>query len=322
MIDLQKNIKYLVGGAVTLLAIAEVTPVGAVSFVSTFRPPGNSTDVYQIDPTTGANTFFGSSSLQLTDIAVNNSGQLFGTTYEQLYIINPGTETQSIVGNLTLGGRGITGFNGLAFDNNNNLFGLAGAPLDTDLSGNLAGRGFYKIDTTNGAVTLIGSGLGALTPTTFGFAGGNSTGDTSDLVFNPSTNQFLAVSGNANPTLFTIDPTTGATTIVGNITASNNPVPFVAGLTFDNGVLRGYTTNKQQITIDSATGNVTAFLPLAGINTNPTDGSNLLIGGAASSPSTVAATAVPEPSFLPGFVVLGACFGARFVIKRKQQPIE
>jgi hypothetical protein len=321
MIDLQKSIKYLVGGAVALFAIADTNPALAVSFVSTFRPPGNITDVYQIDPTTGSTTFLSSSSLQLTDLAVNNSGQLFGTTYEQLYIINPGIETQSVVGNLTLGGKIITGFNGLAFDNKNNLFGLAGAPLDKDLSGNLPGRGFYKIDTTNGAVTLI-AGLGALTPTTFG-NGIPTLADSSDLVFDASTGKFFAVSGNTNAQLFSIDPDSGATTAIGTGTGFN----LLTGLTIEGGVLRGYAANKDQIAIDTTTGlgtferNYSVSIPIL-IDPVTKTTFNASFGGAASSPSALAATAVPEPSFVPGLLVVGGCLGARFVMKRKQRPLD
>jgi hypothetical protein len=319
MIELQKNLKYLVCGGVSILALAGATPVQATSFVSTFRPPGTSTEVGTINPATGVYTTYSTittSPLQLTDIAATSADQVYGTTYDQLYKINAGNNTSTFVGNL-----GVTGMNGLAFDNNNNLFGIAGCNRNAGSAQSCPGSdgspGFYKISTTSGIASLI-SNLGSLAPTAFGFAGTTSTGDTSDLVFSPTTGKFLAVSGNANPTLFSIDPSTGATSTLGSVTSGGNPVGFISGLTFDGGILRGYTTNKQQIVINPTNGIVSSILPISGINTLP-DGSNFLVGGAAS---TAAATAVPEPSFLPGFVFLGTCLGARFAMKRKKQPID
>jgi hypothetical protein len=319
MIELQKNIKHLVCGGVALLALTGANPAQAVSFVSTFRPPGNTTEVGTIDPTTGVYSPKGTFELQLTDIAVNQSGQVFGVTYSQLYALPAGLSSNASLQNyIPLAGGlelGVTGMNGLAFDNSNNLYGLAGR---SPASG-VGDPGFYRINTSTGAATLI-SNLGTLAPTAFGSVGSIPTGDTSDIVYNPNTGNFLAVSGNTAPTLFSINPTTGA--IVGTpvkVTFNNNPLDFISGLTFDGGILRGYTTDKDQITIDPATGFASSFLPVAGITVLP-DGSNFLVGGAASTPFSV--TAVPEPSFAPGFIVLGACFGARFLVKRKKQPID
>ena len=298
-------------GGVTLVALAGAAPAQAVSFVSTFRPPGNTTEVGRIDTTTGIYSNYGTYELQLTDIAVNNSGQVFGSTYDQLYTINPGVNPAATVGNL-----GISGLNGLGFDSNNNLYGIAGRNPSGSGSGN---PGFYKIDTTNtstfGTATLI-SNLGGFAPTAFGFAGTNSTGDTSDIAFNPNTNKFFAVSGNNDSLLFSIDPSNGATATIGSIKLGGNPVGFVSGLTFDGSALRGYTTSKLQITIDPSTGTVISSAAISGINTLP-DGSNFLVGGAAST-----ITAVPEPSSAAGFAFLGVCFGARLVMKRKQQQLD
>ncbi len=46
-----------------------------------------------VDPATGAYTTYGTYGLQLTDIAVNNANTVFGVTYDQLYTLNPGTNT-------------------------------------------------------------------------------------------------------------------------------------------------------------------------------------------------------------------------------------
>jgi hypothetical protein len=231
MIKLQQTIQQLAcGGAAILTLLAGTNAAQAVSFVSTFRLPGTTVDVGTVDAS-GNYNFFSRASLQLTDIAVNNAGQIFGTTYDQLYRINPGTDTQSIVGNLTMGGAPIVGMNGLAFDNNNNLYGIAGRSTTSGVGD----PGFYSINTSTGATTLI-SNLGSLAPTAFGFSGSVSTGDTSNIAFNSTTNKFFAVSGNNSSLLFTIDPLTATTATIGTINLSSIPVGFVSGLTFDQGI--------------------------------------------------------------------------------------
>jgi hypothetical protein len=299
MIEVKKQFKYLMCGGLTLFALAGAAPAHAVSFVSTFRPPGATTEVGTVNPATGTYTSFSSSQLQLTDIALDTTNQLYGVTYSQLYKLNPGTETQAIVGNL-----GVTGINGLAFDNNNNLFALGGLPTN----GTPGTSGFYSISTSTGVASLI-SNLGALAPTAFG-NGAATNGDTSDLIFNPSTGRFFAVSGNTNAQLFSIG-LDGSTTTIGTGTGFN----FISGLTLDGGVLRGYTTNKNQITIDPITG-VGAFDRQVNGIVVQLDGSNSSIGGATS---TLVAQEVPEPSSAAGFAFLGVCFGARLLLKRKQK---
>jgi hypothetical protein len=286
-----------IAAAVSAIATIGSAPAHAVSFVSTFRPPGATTEVGRVDPTTGAYTTYGTYGLQLTDIAIDNAGTIYGSTYDQLYILGPGSgNTSGAVNTISLAN---FGFNGLAFDNNNNLYGLAG---NNPRTGGAGTPGFYSINPATGAATLIsnlsGTNLGSaatgLAPTAFGFAGTISTGDTSDLAFNPTTNNFFAVTGNDNAQLFTIDPTTGATTRIGTGTGYG----FIAGLTYDGGVLRGYDISKRQIVIDPITG-IGALSPLAltGINVLA-DGSNSLIGGAASTP-----TAIPEPLTIVGTTI-------------------
>ncbi len=307
MIKVQKQFKYLVCGGLTLFTLASAAPANSVSFVSTFLPPGLISDVGTIDPANGQYTNYNSFRLQLTDLALSPTNELFGVTYDQLYKlpaaapgpILPGSGQQQIVGDLS----GFTGINGLAFDNKGDLYGLGGR------NSSVGNPGFYRISTVDGAASLI-SNLGALAPTAFG-NGNAANGDTSDLVFNPSTGKFLAVSGNTNAQLFSIDPLSGLTTTIGNGTGFN----FVSGLTLEGGILRGYTTNREQIAIDIATGIGVSNQTVSGIRSLPGN-PNPLIGGAAS---TISATAVPEPSSAGGFAFLGVCFTARYLLKRKQQ---
>jgi hypothetical protein len=297
LIKLQQTIGSAICAGVTSIALTSAIPAQAASFVSTFRPPGNTTDVGSIDPTTGAFNPFSTSSLQLTDIALNTTNQLFGVTYDQLYQLNPGTNNQQIVGNL-----GVTGMNGLAFDNNNNLYGIAGRSSSQNGAGD---PGFYRINTATGAATLLNNlsscapGAFNCAPTAFSFVNGVSVGDTSDIVFDPNTNQFLAVSGNNNSILFSIS-LSGTATKIGDVGFG-----YVAGLAIEGGSLFGYTTDRRQIKIDRTTG--------IGIFDKNLTGTTLLIGGATSS------TQVPEPSSAAGYVFLGVCLGTRLLTKRKQQ---
>lgn len=281
MIRLAKTIKYSICGGVALVALAGASPAQAVSFLSTFRSDTvTPTQVGTIDATTGAFTVTNTNGLQLTDIALNTSDQLFGITFDQLYKIN-GSSTPAIVGNL-----GVGGMNGLGFTTSNDLYGTGSG-------------GFYKINSSTGVASLLSN------PAGFSSAG--------DILFNPLSNQFLATSTTpGNSTLFSID-LMGNATAIGNIGFSS-----VFGLTFDGGNLLGYTSDRKQIKIDLTTG--------AGIFDKDLTGTTLVIGGAASSLTSLpsAATAVPEPSFAPGFVVLGACLGARSLANRKksQKPID
>lgn len=130
-----------------------------------------------------------------------------------------------------------------------------------------------------------------------------------DIVFNPSSGQFLATSETPNDsTLFSI-ALDGTATQIGNIGFKD-----VLGLFFEAGTLYGYTFNRQQIIIDLNTG-VGTFDKLV---TGGTGG----IAGAASLATTVPSTKptdVPEPNSLLGLLSLSA-FGIA-IVKRKQKQL-
>jgi hypothetical protein len=318
MMKLEKNFKYLLCGGVTFLAITGATSAHAASFVSTYRPtalvPGGSTpSTTEIgtlapslsDPTKVVYTPSIVTGLQITDIALSATNQLYALTFDQLYLLTPGSnDTSNVVGlrdsatGLLTGGPPdvafLQGLNGLGFDNSNNLYAIGKG-------------GFYQIDPVTGFTTLKNP-LAGFAPTAFTLGG-----DASDIVFdsspfnaitNPGGGKFLATSGNNNSVLFSI-ALDGTPSKIGDIGFAK-----VAGLTFEGGTLLGYTANRQQIRIDLASGVGTLDKDIIGTALN--------LGGAAST----APSQVPEPSFAPGFIVLGTCFGARVLLKRKQKPIE
>jgi hypothetical protein len=311
MINLTQKVKFLVcSGGVAMLALT-ATPAQAISFVSTFRPTGlgpvrpATTEVGSVDAAGNYTRNF-ISELQLTDIALSSTNELFGITYDQLYRLpysttsTPAVNTQIVVGNVSNGTQSIS-LNGLGFDNNNNLYAIGGV---NDIGTVGTTNGFFRLNTTTGAATLI-STLGGLTPSAFTLGG-----DASDIVFNPNPDggRFFATSRNANSVLFSIG-LDGSTRVIGNTGKDK-----VAGLTFENGNLFGYTSDRNRIQLDLLTGAAGSVVSLQSDVLNPRFGDALNIGGAAST-----ATAVPEPSSAAGFVFLGVCFGAHKVLKRKQK---
>ncbi len=293
------------------------TPAQAISFVSTFRPTATgpvrplTTEVGSVDAAGNYSTIY-TSELQLTDIALSATNELFGINYTELYRLPYGTPAAPTVGNQVAVGSFSDGtqsisLNGLGFDNNNNLYAIGGV--------NSAGtvgttNGFFRLNTTTGRATLI-STLGSLTPSAFTLGG-----DASDIVFNPNPvsasnpdgGRFFATTRNADSILFSIG-LDGSTRVIGNTGKDK-----VAGLTFENGNLFGYTADRNRVQLDLLTGNTTAVTSLQSNVLSPQFGEALNIGGAAST-----ATEVPEPSSAAGFVFLGVCFGAHKMMKRKQK---
>jgi hypothetical protein len=318
MINLTQKVKFLVcSSGVAMLALTAM-PAQAITFVSTFRPTGIgpvrplTTEVGSVDAAGNYTTNF-VSELQLTDIALSATNELFGITYDQLYRLpysttgTPANNNQVIIGNVSNGTQSIA-LTGLGFDNNNNLYAIGGI---NDIGTVGTTNGFFRLNTTTGRATLISALPSSLTPSAFTLGG-----DTGDIVFNPNPvsasnpdgGRFFATTRNANSILFSIG-LDGSTRQIGNTGKDK-----VAGLTFENGNLFGYTADRDRIQLNLLTGATTSIAPLQSSVLTPQFGEALNIGGAAST-----ATAVPEPSSAAGFVFLGVCFGAHKIMKRKQK---
>lgn len=209
---------------------------------------GNSLDgtLYQIDPATGAATGGISTGLtSLLGIAFNSSGTLFGLTTltgtptaNALYQINPATGVSSLVGETGLSNI----FEGdLAFNSTGTLYGIQ------DASGTDS-RELFAIDTTTGHATIVGS-ISTMNSDYSGLAFDSSgklfaldtqnsllveldpltaaviatvsidltLGDVAGLTFDPATGQAYVADGGVGGTnsLYTLDVTTGALTLVG-----------------------------------------------------------------------------------------------------------
>jgi hypothetical protein len=196
------------------LAAAPVFPSLATRLLST-----GTAQIGAVDPSTGIFSPLANTSTNYTDIAASTSGDLFGTSFSDLFQVDPATGNTSRVGSLNAN---VT-MNSLAFSPENRLYG-AGSD------------GFYAINTSTGAATLIAK-----------IANFNSSGD---LIYDPTSQRFLATSNasGTNDILYSIG-LGGDAQRIGDTGFRN-----IWGLTFNNGILYGYTSDRKQITLNPTTG--------------------------------------------------------------------
>jgi hypothetical protein len=199
--------------ATALGTLGSIFPVQALTLST------SSGQVGSVDVATGVFTsFINNSPVFFTDIAVNDNGQLFGTTFSQLYSINQSPSSVTFIGDVNL-----DDINALGFANNNVLYATG------------VNSGFYSINASTSAATLISD-----------ISGNQSAGD---IVFDPTINQFLATfTTPTDSTLFSI-ALNGIATQIGSVGFSS-----VFGLGFDRGTLYGYTIDGKQLIINSKTG--------------------------------------------------------------------
>ena len=184
-----------------------------------------------VDGTSGNFSQIATSNLDFSDIALSNSGELFGITLGDLYKIDRNLGSASLVGNF--GGSSFP-LNALEFANNT-LYAAGTSKL-------------YTIDTSTGVATLVAN-LGS---------DFNSSGD---LVFDATNNRFLATAtGTISDSLFSVS-LTGQSTKIGDIGFTN-----VFGVSFENGNLIGFTEDRKRITISSTTGIGTFDKNLTGVS--------------------------------------------------------
>jgi uncharacterized repeat protein (TIGR01451 family) len=174
-----------------------------------------------VDATSGNFVQIATSNLDFYDIALSNSGQLFGITFSNLYKIDPNSGSASFIGNFGLGSS--VGLNALEFANNTLYAAADGANL-------------YTINVNTGTANLVANL-------------GSQFDSSGDLAFDAANNRFFATStGTTSDSLFSIS-LTGQATKIGDIGFTN-----VFGLSFENGNLIGFTEDKKRITINSTTG--------------------------------------------------------------------
>jgi len=202
------------------------------------------------------------SNLDFSDIALSNSGQLFGITFGNLYKIEPNLGSVSLVGNFGLGS--FVNLNALEFANNT-LYAADFSKL-------------YTIDISTGAATLVANL-------------GSDFDSSGDLVFDATNNRFLATSlDTTSDSLFSVS-LTGQATKIGDIGFTD-----VFGLSFENGNFIGFTEDRKRITINSTTGAGTLDRNLTGVSGSIGGASSILSATPTPTPPTpTPPTPTPPP---------------------------
>lgn len=216
-----------------------------------------------VDVATGSVSVIGNMGVQMTDLAFDPSGNLYGISFTNLYQINSTTGQASLVGGL-----GLTGANALVFGTDGTLY--AAANNTTNL---------YSINTVTGAATSLGS-TGFLSEGDLAFNGGN-------LFLSSTTDQLIQVG---------LNPVSG--TVIGAF-----GVPDVFGLGTElanggNGILYGIS-GTQILTINTATGAGTALVNYGGNGLGASFGAAFFSeAGAGTPPPPPPPGTVPEPTSL------------------------
>jgi nucleoid-associated protein YgaU len=180
--------------------------------------------------------------ITFTDLAVSPDGRLFGSTFNELYEINPASGQARTIGNF-----GGTQINSLTFSPDGRLYGA-----DSN-NGNL-----YQISPQTAQVSLIGS------------LGGPSSGD---MVFNGN-EIFASVSSlsGGNDALVAVNPANGSRRTIGDLGYRQ-----VYGLAQVNGQLTAYTSTGQRLSVNpqtaavSVTGSVSGNGEIWGAAINPSN---------------------------------------------------
>jgi hypothetical protein len=278
-----------------------------VCFATTGKADGGR--LITIDPVTGEGTLIGPTNLinGVPAVAINSSGEMFGTDHSDLYRIDAATGRAVFVAST-----GLSGLDALAFDGNDVLYGTDFSQPDFNL---------YTINTETGEATVVGPtgdfftglafdpGDSTLWASTGGFTDdrdaiytinketGEATfvgktglgvffGDaTTDLHFDPAGNLYGSKGGGGqNNVLIRIDKETGAGTVVG-------PIGFrsVSGLAFHPEALEG-----RQVSANS----IDFLTVIAGDSVTKT----LTISNIGTEDLTVSGISIPDESFSVGII--------------------
>ncbi|PYM15979.1 MAG: hypothetical protein DMD81_13690 [Candidatus Rokuibacteriota bacterium] len=201
--DMRLSMKRLIAFVVPAVVLFAVTDALAITlFAGTGQNDGGR--IITIDSTTGVGTLVGSSGFnEVSGLAFSSSGTLFGAAWNstggELWTINPTNAAQTFVGTIT----GCTGNNfvaGIGFSPSGTLFGSRGG------SGGV--EDLVTLNKSTAACTPIGSGSG----------GANNI---ADIVFDLSSGTLFGVTGGSDSQLLTINPVTGAETMIGLIGFNN-----------------------------------------------------------------------------------------------------
>ena len=267
---------FAAAGLVTLLASFFATPSHADLFGVSFL--GN--ELINIDPTTGVGNSVGpiGSTNSFGLAAVNNQLFTFDSSVDKIRQINPATGAATATFDIGLKPGALVGQGGLAFQSSTVGF-LTSALNPTTLAPE---NDLYRFDLSTGKTTLVAM-----------------TADTLEALAFRSDGTLFGL-GKLDGNLFTINTTTGAMTLVGNVGISvGSPT---GALAFDPSGQLLASLDDKLYTLNTTTG---AATPIGSSDPSVSDvGFSSISGLAFVSPA-----AVPEPSSVvmvgTGIVALG-----------------
>jgi hypothetical protein len=174
----------------------------------------------KVDVPTGTVTAIGSMGLQMTDIAFDPTGVLYGMSFTGLYTINPLTAAITFIGN-----HGVAGGNALVFGADGTLYaaGSSGALFTlntgTGASSFVGNMGFASAGDLafNGGDLYLASNTHQLVKVDVGTGAGAAIGSFGySSVFGLATADNGVLYGVSGTTIFSVNTTTGAGTFVSN----------------------------------------------------------------------------------------------------------
>ncbi|BAZ47538.1 hypothetical protein NIES4103_01390 [Nostoc sp. NIES-4103] len=232
--------------------------------------------LYSIDLGSGNATLIGNTGVFLEGIAIDQSGNLFGTDIGgELYSLDSSNGSSALIGGTGLGNIEALDFLG------NTLLGVDFNSTPT----------VYAINVTDASVTTV-----TTSATTIGAVRSGTVLDNNTLLVRSDEDGF----GNSGNFLHTFDLTTGATSLIGNLTNITAALDFAS-----DGNLYGLRDNGEVVVIDPSNASETVI---------GNTGNQFWLGLAATSQPSVT---VPEPSSALSLLVLGS-LGGGFVLKRKR----
>ena len=217
--------------------IADTGPLPDVTPVVTDKVYAHSSSVlFEIDPNTLQVTTVGSfgwpsgySSEQMTDIAIDELGNMIGISFYHVFSVNKETAACTHLAPLQAG---LSGFNGLSW-----VEGVGADPNGKALVGVNQSGDYYTIDPTTGQSTRIGA---------YG-----SFGSSGDLVYVRGAGTFATATSSSHSTdvLVAVNAGTGQATLIGETGFSS-----IWGLAYWGGEIYGFTDFGEFINIDPASG--------------------------------------------------------------------
>jgi hypothetical protein len=205
----------------------------------------SASELYRVDPTTLAIQKVGDfdwgsvGNDQMTDLAIDKTGQMIGVSFTRVYRVDPTTAATTLLSN-SLSGT----FNGLSFVPASQI----GSTGDDVLVGTRASDGsVFRIDPATGSATTIGN-MGSY----------QSSGD---LVAVDGFGTMQTVTGGSGDRLARLAETTFAATPIGNGTG----IGQIWGVAFWKSKIYGFTNGGQFVMIDPATGQATMVSQQQGV---------------------------------------------------------